>query len=94
MPCNCDHLEPSKRERESRLLMSLLAEVGIGRGDIPYYGQLAAVDKHTAMLCKFCKENDVTKYSPVLQAWWVCHQAADKERGRRESPGGGEGGKP
>lgn len=84
MPCNCDHMEPSLHEKESKKLMMLMAEVGLHRGDIPYYGDVRAIHEHTAMMCKFCQENDVTAYSLELQIWWRDHQAADKVKIERQ----------
>jgi hypothetical protein len=84
MPCNCDHMKPSLHEQESRKLMELLAEIGMHKGEVPYYGEVSAIHEHTAMLCKFCQNNDATKYSLELQIWWRDHQKADKERLERE----------
>ena len=84
MPCNCDHMEPSLHERESRKLMELLAEIGMHEGEIPYYGEVSAIHEHTAILCEFCQNNDVTKHSLELQIWWRDHQNADKARIERE----------
>lgn len=84
MPCNCDHMEPSQHEVESRKLMELMAEVGLHKDDVPYYGNVSAIHEHTAMMCKFCQDNDVTKYSLELQIWWRDHQIADMERLERE----------
>lgn len=80
MPCNCDHLEPSQHERESKKLMKLMAGVGLCKDNIPLYGKVSAIHEHTAMLCKFCENNDVTQYSLELQVWWRDHQEADKAK--------------
>ena len=80
MPCNCDYMEPSRHESESKRLMTLMAGVGIYKGEIPYYGEVSAVHEHTAMLCKFCEENNVTDQSLELQIWWRDHQEADKAK--------------
>lgn len=84
MPCNCDHMEPSLHEKESNKLMGLLADIGLHKGAVPYYGEVSAIHEHTAMLCDFCQNNEVTKYSLELQIWWRDHQKADKERIERE----------
>jgi hypothetical protein len=78
MPCNCDHMEPSLHEKESKNLMSLMAGVGMYKHDVPYYGKVEAIHEHTALLCKFCENNDVSSYSLELQIWWRDHLEADK----------------
>lgn len=40
MPCNCDHLEPSQYEAESRRVRKFLKYLGIPRSD-DYYGHTA-----------------------------------------------------
>jgi len=84
MPCNCDHLEPSMKEIESKKIMLLLEEVDLHKGEIPYYGMTANLDRDTNQLCDFCHSNDVSKFSLELQIWWRDHQRADKERLERE----------
>jgi hypothetical protein len=84
MPCNCDHLEPSLHEQESKKLMILLAGIGLFKNDVPYYGEVAAVHEHTALLCKFCENNDVSNYSLELQIWWRDHLEADKIKAQYE----------
>lgn len=84
MPCNCDHLEPTLREKESVRVLGFLKEVGFGeyKKFDKYYGNLATLDKDTAKLCEWCKENpeQVKKQSLELQIWWRDHQAADKKK--------------
>lgn len=84
MPCNCDHLEPSGREVKSRELMRLLVEAGLWEGEVPYYGQVENLERHTQMMCDFCSRSDVTQQSLEMQIWWRDHQAADKVRLERE----------
>lgn len=79
MPCNCDHLEPSMREIESKRVMNLLSEV-VFMGDVGYYGDVAALDEHTAKLCEFCQNNNVTNHSLELQIWWRDHQESDRRK--------------
>lgn len=79
MPCH-SYSEPNCREIESIKLMELLSEIGKHEGEIPYYGEISAIDQHTEMLCDFCQKNDVTKYSLELQIWWRDHHKADKDR--------------
>ena len=78
MPCNGDHMEPRFHEIESNKVMKLMAEVGLYKGDVPFYGKVSSLDEHTALMCKFCKDNDVEDHSLELQIWWRDHQAADK----------------
>ena len=84
MPCRSDYMEPTLREKESIKVLNLLTEVGKFTGDVPYYGWVSALDTHTAILCEFCQNNDVTKYSLELQIWWRDHQEADRKRLERE----------
>lgn len=84
MPCNCDHMHPSLHEKESKNLMSLMAGVGIYKKDIPYYGDVSSIHEHTAMLCKFCENNDVKVQSLELQLWWRDHQEADKVKLKKQ----------
>lgn len=84
MPCNCDHMEPSYHESESIRLLGFLKEVGLYASRIPLYGEVKKLHEHTALLCKFCQDNDVTKYSLELQIWWRDHQKADKIRIEKE----------
>jgi hypothetical protein len=77
-------MNPTHYEKESKRLMELLTDVGLRRGEIPYYGEVNSIDQHTAMLCEFCQSNDVSKCSLELQIWWRDHQKADKDRLERE----------
>lgn len=58
--------------------MTLMAGVGLYKDDVPYYGEVSAIHEHTALLCKFCENNDVTGHSLELQIWWRDHLEADK----------------
>jgi len=81
MPCQSDYLQPTDREQESRKVLDLLKEVGIKTGPThDLYGRLDTIDRDTALLCKWCKANDVTKKSLELQIWWRDHQKADAKR--------------
>jgi len=84
MPCNCDHMEPNLRERESVKVMGFLSEANIYDGEVPCYGNTNALDDHAALLCNFCQSNDLRVYSLELQIWWRDHQKADKDRLERE----------
>lgn len=84
MPCNCDHLEPNSREKESVRVMKFLREVGLHTGKVSLYGDVNSLDEHTAALCKFCQNHDVKDYSLELQIWWRDHQKADTERLKKE----------
>ncbi|MGH1470146.1 MAG: hypothetical protein ACRBCS_03075 [Cellvibrionaceae bacterium] len=77
-------MNPTQHEKESKRLMGLLIDAGLRKGEAPYYGEVSAIDQHTAMLCEFCQKNDVSKYSLELQIWWRDHQKADKDRLERE----------
>ena len=84
MPCNCDHMEPTRHERESVKVMGFLHELGLG--DKPkVYGQPTKIHEHTAQLCQACKRIDITTKSLELQIWWRDHQAADRKREEREA---------
>jgi len=80
MPCTSNYQEANSREKESKKLMLLLAEIGEHQGEIPYYGKTELLDEHTEKLCDFCQNNDVTGKSLELQIWWRDHQEADKAR--------------
>ena len=84
MPCRCDYLEPTAREIESVNVINLLLEVGVLKRNFGIYGSVDDLDEHTAKLCKFCQDNDVTKYSLELQIWWRDHKKADKLRLKKE----------
>ena len=67
MPCNSNHMHPNLHEIESKKLMELMQGIGLHEGEIPYYGQTSAIHEHTAMLCEFCQETDISKHSLELQ---------------------------
>ena len=63
MPCMCHHMEPTARERQSKIVCSLLVTlqkdghlanlpVGIQEGSRSSYGATSLVDEATALLCK------------------------------------------
>ena len=94
MPCNCDHLEASKLERELSRVLLLLQELDTGVPVDPkssdWQGYLNGVynsvnlrrraDEATAALCSRLKGTDVTRHSLELQMWWRDHQAADRAK--------------
>lgn len=84
MPCQSQYLEPNSRERESVKVMNLMHEVGLIVNKPGVYGRPLDLDIHTADLCNFCQNNDVTRYSLELQIWWRDHQAADRKRIQRD----------
>ena len=82
MPCY--EPEPSGRQKKSVVILSLLDEVGLLdkplNGHDLIFGQAHKLDEHTARLCAFCWNHDVTKYSLELQIWWRDHQEIDRQR--------------
>ncbi len=64
MPCNCDHMEPSQREAESRRVAKLLVfledntklsfEPWVHVTADAFYGDVSRVHDLTAMLCEAC----------------------------------------
>ena len=85
MPCNCDHMEPTFRERESAKIRALLFEVGIRQDSGGIYGNTDALNRDASELCEFCAgSSDISHFSLELQIWWRDHQKADKERLERE----------
>lgn len=95
MPCNSDHMNPMGREIELSRVACLLDEIdGIPidanrwRGYHPLiYGKSISKDKADRLvstLCRTLQGADVTRYSLEMQIWWRDHQAADRERERRE----------
>jgi predicted transcriptional regulator len=62
--------------------MALLLEVGLLEmaGHNWTYGAPSLLDEHTAKLCSWCKENDVSEQSLELQLWWRNHKLADERR--------------
>lgn len=71
MPCRCDHMEPNKRELESKRVAELLAWVYSIPKNFPKtpvekyikaskstYGNVHLVDEMTAELCKMCHQLD------------------------------------
>lgn len=84
MPCKCDHMEPTKREKESVKVMRFLYEVGLFKTPPGFYGDIKNLDHHTSVLCTWCKKNDVKNYSLELQIWWRDHQKLDLLRESKE----------
>lgn len=80
MPCNCDHMEPTKHEQESKKVLGFLKELDKYTGEIPFYGMPEQIHEQTALLCKECQTRDVTKHSLELQLWWRDHQEADRQK--------------
>lgn len=92
MPCNCDHLKATDREREASRVLCLLDELdgkqwnqNSWEGYHPsIYNKSFSVDVLTSELCARLQKEDVSKYSLELQIWWRDHQKVDKERVERE----------
>ena len=84
MPCRCDHMEPTAREKESVKVIDFLRELDLLSTNTGTYGNTKQLDYHTAMLCDFCRSNNVNGFSLELQIWWRDHMAADKKRIKRE----------
>lgn len=82
MPCKCDYLEPTKREKESVVVMGLLHEIGlIEVNDNNIYGNVAKLDQDTELLCQYCNEHhNISEESLDLQVWWRTHQEMDRKR--------------
>lgn len=92
MPCRSDYLEPTERERELGLVLSLLAELDGQQVDhsdatyrFGYNNHRDDLDAKTAELCARCQTIDVTKQSLELQIWWRDHQLADQRRAAAEA---------
>ena len=87
MPCDCSHLEPTQREKESVVVREFLREIegkqfdhdspGDNQG---CYGNVGELDNDMRSLCQWCKDNDVSTKSLELQLWWKRHQAHDKKK--------------
>jgi hypothetical protein len=95
MGCRSDYLEPTARERELGLVLSLLAELDGQQVDhskatyaFGYENRRDDLDARTAELCARCQATDVTRYSLELQIWWRDHQAADRRRQEKEAADG------
>ena len=91
MPCNCDHLEPTKREAESVKVMELVREITGKPFDHknPHHGPYGNTDHlnaYTAHLCEWCWNNPgkLKDMSLELQIWWRDHQEADKAKEEQE----------
>lgn len=88
MPCNCDHMEASGREKESSRVREFLREINQQpfnhKERNEYYGCVKTLDRDTATLCEWCASHDVSEMSLELQLWWRDHQHADRARERRE----------
>lgn len=80
MPCRCDYLEPTEREKESVRVLTLLNSLGFDLGDPGCYGDTQQLDSHTALLGSWCNCHDMTKQSLELQHWWLGHKIEDKKR--------------
>lgn len=91
MPCRSDHLEPTAREKELGLVLSLLAELDgmkVEHSDATYrfgYNSREDLDTKTAELCARCQTVDVLQYSLELQIWWRDHLRADQRRQQKEA---------
>jgi len=86
MPCRSDYMEPTARERENKRVAGFLHEVGLRPEykQVGQYGVQEGLDSLTALLCTWCKANDVTTKSLELQIWWRDHKKIDEARERRE----------
>lgn len=91
MPCNCDYMEPTARERELGKIKSLLDELdrkefNHAKSDMhpEVYNQgitTVTADVWISELCQRCRRIDhigeLTKFSLELQMWWRDHQIKD-----------------
>jgi len=87
MPCRCDYLEPTARERGSLAVREFLKEVGYAVKRSGPYGNVDKLDEDTAKLCSFLKAQSkevISGLSLELQIWWRDHQKADAARKQRE----------
>lgn len=85
MPCNCDYLDPTQKEKNSLNILTLLQELNYNTGNFsPSYGRPTTLEKDTQTLCELCQKIDVSKFSLELQIWWRDHQRADRERLQKE----------
>lgn len=83
MPCNSDHLIPSRREEESVMVRTLLRETGRDINVGSPYGFTASLSHDTKELCDWCKTQtteQIKSMSLELQIWWRDHQEADRIR--------------
>lgn len=111
MPCQCDHMDATEREKESRRVCRLLAYLipRLEEGAAPsedvikakdnYYGDIARLDEHTAILCASINgmteehKNSVmydgrNKEARELASWWEEHQEMDAKRKESKNPAG------
>ena len=66
MPCNCDHLEATHAERDSKEVCEHLKYLGerlvkamphwVMEGAKDYYGAVSHLEEGTIMLCELCQE--------------------------------------
>lgn len=76
MPCNCDHLEPTHREKESKLVCELLnyvlplvdlpVPIWVINGVESFYGNTEHLEKATVILCDICSSMSEEKASKVI----------------------------
>ena len=106
MGCRSDYMEATAQEVESKHVCTLLVyvlealgkevPVAIVKGATEYYGDTAALDANTALLCGTIngftkKEQDRILYngkSPAarkLADWWENHQEVDRKRLAQEA---------
>lgn len=89
MPCDSSYMEPSKRERDSLRIRSLLKELKlpVSKGD-ECYGDVSSLDKDVRTLCAHLgklSKAEILNCSLELQIFWRDHQKADKDRRIREA---------
>ena len=91
MPCNCDHLLPNKREKESRQvaehlvymhnILDLSPPAEYVRVANSAYGDVGKAHELTAALCEMCRNHSrEAKALPELRKWWEKHRDADRKR--------------
>lgn len=98
MPCRCDYMEPSMREKESHRACHLLTlfhggslPAWVHEGAKSIYGSRDHADEATAMLCALCEQlDDDVIYdgrnpnARKLADWWDEHKANDRKRMEKE----------
>jgi len=94
MPCNCDYMNPTERERELSKVACLLDELNGKKFDKSHWegqhpsvwGQRYDGDELVSELCSRLQSvsEHMTEYSLEMQIWWRDHQVADKERLKKE----------
>ncbi len=88
MPCNCDYMEASGKEKQLSRVACLLDELdGKPLNQSHWAGYHPAVynrnvdgDALVEELCSRLQSLNVKQYSLEMQMWWRDHQAADKAR--------------